>query len=88
MVWNIQELIVLELKLIEPVWKKRGRIYEKKSLQAFESKCGIQPVTLSPEDRKGFEAAARRTQAKLADENYPRELLNDVLNALEKHRQK
>jgi TRAP-type C4-dicarboxylate transport system substrate-binding protein len=85
-VYNTQELIVLEIKGIEPEWKKRGRIYEEKSLQAFEMKCGIHPVALSPQDQKTFEQASRNVRDKLAGKDYPRALLDDVLAALEEYR--
>jgi len=84
--FNTQELIVVEIKSIEPEWKKRSRNYEEKSLQAFESKCGIKPAVLSPSDRKAFEDAAQRVREKLAGQDYPRDLLNEVLNELEQFR--
>jgi TRAP-type C4-dicarboxylate transport system substrate-binding protein len=86
MVFNTQELIVLEIKAVEAEWKKRGRIYEEKSLKAFETKCGIKPVTLSPADQKAFEAAARNVREKLAGKDYPRDLLDDVSGALQEYR--
>ncbi|MEW6078878.1 MAG: TRAP transporter substrate-binding protein DctP [Thermodesulfobacteriota bacterium] len=87
-VFNTQELIVLEIKAIEPEWKKRGRIYEEKSLKAFEVRCGIHPVTLSPRDQETFEQAARKVRENLAGKDYPRDLLDDVLASLEAYRKK
>jgi TRAP-type C4-dicarboxylate transport system substrate-binding protein len=84
--FNTQELIVLELMAVEPEWKKRGRIYEEKSLEAFEAKCGIQPVILSPQDQKTFAEAARSVRDKLAGKAYPRDLLDDVSKTLEQYR--
>ena len=87
LVYNTQELIVLEIKGIEPEWKKRGRIYEEKSLKAFEMKCGIRPVALSARDQRIFEQAARNVREKLAGKDYPRKLLDDVMAALEAYRE-
>ncbi len=87
LVFNTQELIVHEIKSIEPEWKKRGRIYEAKSLKAFEVKCGIKPVTLSAKDLKDFEKAARNVREKLVDKAFPAKLLNDVQTKLEQYRQ-
>jgi len=83
---NTVELIILEISLVEEEWKGNARVYEEKSLKAFEAKCGIKPISLSPKDLKTFEAAALRVREKLADKDYPREMLNDVLNALEEYR--
>jgi TRAP-type C4-dicarboxylate transport system substrate-binding protein len=83
---NVIELIILEISLVETEWKAQARNYEEKSLKAFETKCGIKPITLSPKDQKAFEEAALRVQEKLAGKDYPRDLLNEVLKALEEYR--
>jgi len=85
---NALELLVMEIYMVEDRWKEDARIYEEKSLKAFESKCGIKPVTLSPEDQKAFEAAAAKVREKLAGKDYPRDFLDDVLSALEEYRTK
>ena len=86
LVFNTQELIVLEIKSIEPEWKKRGRIYEAKSLNAFESRCGIKPVRLSAKDQACFEKAAENVREKLAGSAYSADLLDDVVKALKQYR--
>ena len=86
LVFNTQELIVLEIKSIEPEWKKRGRDYEAKSLRAFESRCDIKPVVLSPEDLAFFAKTAGNVRAQLAGSAYSGDLLHDVSEALESYR--
>lgn len=86
LVFNTQELIVHEIKSIEPEWKKRGRVYEEKSLKAFEAKCGIKPVVLSPEALKTLEQASERVQREIAGKAFSADLLNDVVVTLEQFR--
>ncbi|MDY6904537.1 MAG: TRAP transporter substrate-binding protein DctP [Thermodesulfobacteriota bacterium] len=84
--YNIQELLVFEVRLLESYWKKKVRDYERKTLDAFEKKCGMTAVEFSPEDMKAIQAASLRVQQKLAGKLYPQELLDDVLAALEAYR--
>lgn len=83
---NIQELLVYEVGTLEPQWKKLSREYEAKSLNAFETKCGMKAVTLSAEDQKTLAQAALKVQEKLADKTYPRDLMNDMQQALKEYR--
>ncbi len=83
---NTVELIILEISQVEEEWKAHARVYEQRSLEAFEAKCGIKPVTLSPEDKKTFEAASLSVRDKLAGKDYPREMLDEVLKTIEEYR--
>ncbi len=83
---NIQEMLVYEVNTLEEEWKKQSRNYEAKSLKAFETKCGIKPVTLSPADKKKLKEAGERVRQKLAGKAFSAELMNDVVKALEEYR--
>ncbi len=83
---NIQELLVAEFNRLEPEWKAKIRNYEAKSLKAFESKCGIKPMTLSAADQKTLAQAGKVVQQKLAGKVLSKELMNDILNALKDYR--
>jgi len=84
--YNIQEMLVYEVNTLETEWKKESRLYEKKSLEAFEKKCGIKPVTLSPEDMETLKQAGIRTREKLAGKAFSKELMDKVIEALEEYR--
>ena len=60
--------------------------FEEKSLEAFEAKCGIKPVTLSGNDQKKLETAAVNVREKLTGKVYDRDLLNDIQQALAEYR--
>ncbi|MDY6824656.1 MAG: hypothetical protein SWH68_12800 [Thermodesulfobacteriota bacterium] len=64
------------------ILKEEGRNYEAKTLEAFQAKCGMTPVPLSPSDRQLLEQAADRVNEKLAGKLYSRELMNDIQQAL------
>ena len=83
---NIVELLVFEVNVLETEWRKQIRAYEEKSLKAFEVKCGMKVVDLSPEDQQIFDKAAKGVQAKLAGKAFPEGLLNEILKALEEYR--
>ncbi len=83
---NLQEMVVFECNLVEKKWRDHIRSYETKSLQAFEKKCGMRPVTLPPEDQKQLAAAAKEVRKRLAGKAFPEDLLNDVRKALEEYR--
>ncbi len=83
---NVQEMLIYEVSTLEQEWKELSRNYEDKCLQAFEQKCGIKAVTLSYADRKILELASLHVREKLAGKLYPRELLDDIIKALEKYR--
>lgn len=85
---NVQEMLIYEVSLLEPIWKKEVRSYEEKSLKAFQVKCGMKAIPLSPEDQKTFEQAASRVQEALADKAYPRDLMVDMRQALKEYRSK
>ena len=83
---NIQEMMVVEFNTYEPEWKRQVRIYEEKSLKAFETKCGMKPLPFPPEDLKTMEKAAEAVQQKLAGKLFPKDFLNDVQKALKEYR--
>ncbi len=83
---NIQEIIVSEFNAFEPKWNSLIRDYEQKSLQAFETKCGMKVITLSPEDQKRIELASKAVQKKMAGQAFPADLLEDIQKALEAFR--
>ncbi len=84
--YNIQEMLVYEVNTLEDEWKRQSRIYEAKSLKAFEEKCGIKPVTLSPQDMETIRQAGIKTREKLAGKAFSKELMDRVLKALEEYR--
>ncbi|MFZ5563784.1 MAG: TRAP transporter substrate-binding protein DctP [Thermodesulfobacteriota bacterium] len=86
--YNVQEMLIYEVSLLEPIWKKEVRDYDAKSLAAFQAKCGIKAVSLSAEDQKAIEQASLRVYEKLADKAFPRALLVDIRKALEEYRAK
>ena len=55
-------------------------------LKAFETRCGIKAVTCSPEDHEALKETGTAAQAQLAGQNYSKELMNDMLEALEVYR--
>ncbi|MEW6076803.1 MAG: TRAP transporter substrate-binding protein DctP [Thermodesulfobacteriota bacterium] len=83
---NIQEMLVYEVNTLEDEWRKQSRAYEEKSLAAFEQKCNIKPVTLSPEDMETIRKAGIKTREKLAGQAFSKELMDQVLKALEEYR--
>ncbi len=86
---NFQEMLVYEVGTLEKNWKKTTRVFEEKSLEAFESKCGMKPVTLSASDLKELQAASMRVREQLVDKGlFPRDLMSDMLKALEEYRAK
>lgn len=85
--YNIQELLVFEVRSLEPEWKRQVRTYEAKSLKAFETKCGMKAVTLPEADIQAFKAAGEKVGKELAEKAYPKELADKVIKALKKYRQ-
>jgi len=83
---NIQEMIISEFNALEPEWKRQIRSYEEKSLKAFETKCGMKVITLSPEDQQALEKAGKAVQQKLAGKVFPNDLTNDIKKSLEAYR--
>ncbi|MDY6823768.1 MAG: TRAP transporter substrate-binding protein DctP, partial [Thermodesulfobacteriota bacterium] len=83
---NIQELIVFEVSSLEKGWRDNIRSYERRSLEAFEKKCGMKVVSLPPEDMKVIEKAGLQVQEELAGKVYSKKLLNDVKAALAEYR--
>jgi hypothetical protein len=75
-----------DISTIENDWKKESRNYEEKCLQAFEQKCGIKGIELSAEDQKTLKQASLKVQEKLAGRFSPRDLMNDIVKALEEYR--
>jgi len=86
--YNIQEMLVYEVNTLEDEWKRQSRSYEAKSLEAFEAKCGIKPVTLSAADMESLRKAGIRTREKLAGQAFSEELMIQVLKALEEYRRR
>lgn len=83
---NIKEIFVFELSQLEPEWRAKLRDYEKKCLQAFETKCGIKAITPPPEDLMILKKAGKVVESQLAGQDFPKELMNDMLEALEEYR--
>ena len=83
---NIKEIFVFELTQLETQWKAKLREYEKKCLQAFETKCGIKAMTPPPEDLATLKNAGKAIRAQLAGQDFPKELMDDMLKALEEYR--
>ena len=79
-------MIIYEFNAVEPEWKRQIREYEQKSLRAFESKCGIKPITLSSEDQQRIKEASKAMEQKLAGKVFPGDLLDDMQKALEEYR--
>ncbi len=85
---NIKEIFVFELTQLETQWKAKLRDYEKKCLQAFQTKCGIKAMTPPPEDLAALKNAGKAIRAQLAGQDFPKELMDDMLKALEEYRAK
>ena len=83
---NLLEILVYEWRTIEPEWKRQIRLYEEKSLKAFETKCGMKTIPFSVEDRQALEKASREVQQKLAGNVFPKDLINDMQKALTEYR--
>ena len=83
---NLQEILVAEFNSLEQEWKRQIRAYEAKSLKAFETKCGMQALTFSPEDMAIIEKAGRAVEQKLAGKVFSKDLLNDIHKALSDYR--
>lgn len=83
---NVKEVLVYEFNVREPEWKRQLRYYEAKSLKAFESKCGMKSISLTPEALQTIRETGRAVRQKLAGKAFPEDLMNDVLKALEEYR--
>ena len=83
---NLTEMLVYEVNILEPEWRRQSRSYEAKSLKAFELKCGMKSVELSPEDQKALEEASRAVREKLADKSFPKDLMNEMFDELDAYR--
>jgi TRAP-type C4-dicarboxylate transport system substrate-binding protein len=88
LIHNFSELRVYEARTLEREWIEQLRVYEKKCLNAFETKAKIKPVRLSEQDMATIDAASKRVWDKLAGELYPKELLDRILKELEAFRKK
>ncbi|MDY6905755.1 MAG: TRAP transporter substrate-binding protein DctP [Thermodesulfobacteriota bacterium] len=84
--YNVQEMLIYEVSQLEPLWKKEARAFEAKTLEAFQSKCGMKPVPLSAADQERLARAADAVNEKLAGKVYPRELMNDIQTSLAAYR--
>ena len=83
---NFMELIIHEFNVDEQYWRDQVRAYEAKCLKAFETKCGMKAMTLSPADQAEIRRASTATMEKLAGKAYPKDFLYDILNALRVYR--
>lgn len=83
---NFQEMLVYEVSTLEPEWKDISREFEAKSLLAFETRCGIKPITLTAADQKTLDEASISVREELVDRVFPRDLMEDILKALEEFR--
>ncbi len=84
--YNIQEVLVFEVGLFEGAWRDQIRTYESRALHAFETRTGMEAVTLSAEDQEAIAQAGLRIRKELAGKIFSEALMNDVLNALESFR--
>ncbi len=84
--YNIQEIVIAEIIALEKGWRRQIRIFEEKSLKAFETRCGMKAITLPPEDLKKLEAAGKAVQQKLSGKVFPADLVRDMTKALEEYR--
>ncbi len=85
---NVQELIIFELGQLEKAWRHSTRAYEKRSLEAFEKKAGMKPVTLPPGDRQILKKAAAGVREQLGGKAWPADFMCDVRQALAQYRKK
>jgi TRAP-type C4-dicarboxylate transport system substrate-binding protein len=83
---NIQEILVSEFNALEPEWKRQIRSYEQKSLKAFETKCGIKAITLSPEDQAVIVKASHAVLQKLSGKAFSQDLIDEIQKALAEYR--
>lgn len=83
---NFMELVIHEFNVDEQYWRNQVRAYEAKCLKAFETKCGMKAITLSPADQAMIKKAAIATREKLAGKSYSKDFLNDILKALDEYR--
>jgi TRAP-type C4-dicarboxylate transport system substrate-binding protein len=83
---NIIEALAAEWNLVEPEWRRQIRMYEEKSLKAFETKCGMKSVTLSAEDQAVLQKANKAVAQKLTGTVFPGDLLGEIQKALEEFR--
>ncbi len=83
---NFQEMLVSEFITLEPEWKRQIRLYEAKSLKAFETKCGMQALTFSSEDMALIKKAERAVQQKLTGKVFSAELIGDIQQTLTDYR--
>jgi TRAP-type C4-dicarboxylate transport system substrate-binding protein len=85
---NVQEMLIYEVSTLEEEWRALSRNYEKKCLEAFETKCGIKVVNFSAADRRKMEQAFLNVQEKLADKIFPSKLMVEIKEALAEYRSK
>ena len=85
---NMMEILASEWNAIEPEWKRQIRLYEERSFRAFETKCGMKGITLSPEDQRILGQASQAVQQKLAGSVFPKDLIEDIQKALVNYREK
>ena len=83
---NYVQAIAFEWSAFEKEWKSQIRSYEKKCLQAFETKIGMKVLTFTPEDQQAIEKAYKAVQEKLAGKLFPKAFLDDIQKALEEYR--
>jgi len=83
---NIVELLIYEVGSLETEWRKQIQAYDEKTLKAFEVKCGMKAVDLSPEDRRELEKAGERVRERLAGKAFPEDMMKDILKALDEYR--
>lgn len=83
---NIVELLVFEVSNIEIKWREHIRAYDEKCLNAFRTRCGIKPVSLTQDDLLKFFQAAKNVQINLAGKAFPEDFMQEILQALEEYR--
>ncbi len=83
---NMIEVLSSEWNAVEPEWKRQIRVFEQRSFKAFETKCGMKSITFAIADQQAVKKASQAVQQKLADRIFPKDLLDDIQNALAEFR--
>ena len=83
---NLTEMLVYEVNDLETHWRQQVRVFEEKSLKAFEVKCGMKPVQLSSEDQEILEKASLAVREKLSGKAFPKDFMEEMFEELDAYR--
>jgi TRAP-type C4-dicarboxylate transport system substrate-binding protein len=75
------EAVIGLVKEIEPVVVSKAREVEEKSLAAFQE-YGMEVVKLTPEEYAGFRLATSKVPDRFVGKDFPKELLDEVMQAV------